>query len=204
MSGSSTLDPDNFSGAGTASAAGYSANRSHGTGALGPSDLSDTGSDTVGGPGMLDDERIGLDSGTNEDAVAGRMTDTAGADLGDADIDSDSDSGGTGENVSVGRDPGMGAGHDIGFDRVVDAADAGLGAGLDQAEEARLGMTDDELRAAMADEPTDADLQDAGDAGGDPPGTGQMSDDDALLDQQAAQDGVEAGYGDGTETRSPR
>ena len=43
--------------------------------------------------------------------------------------------------------PQMGA--DIGFDRVVGAEEAGLGGGLDQAEEAQLGVTDEEL-AEMA------------------------------------------------------
>jgi hypothetical protein len=40
-------------------------------------------------------------------------------------------------------------GGDIGFDRVVRSEEAGLGGGLDQAEEARLGVTDEEL-AEMA------------------------------------------------------
>jgi hypothetical protein len=34
---------------------------------------------------------------------------------------------------------------DIGFDRVVGPEEAGLGGGLDQAEEAQLGVTDEEL-----------------------------------------------------------
>ena len=197
MSGSSTLDPDNFANSG---GSGSVSNHSHGTGALGPSDLSDTGSDTMGGPGMLDDELLGLDRGTNEDAPGGHLSDTAGASVGDADLDADSDSAGTGENIAAGRDP-EGVGHDIGFDRVVDASEAGLGSGLDQAEEARLGMTDEELHAAALDDALDDGDEDLDD---DPAGVGQMSDDDALLDQSAAQDGVEAGYGDGTETRSSR
>jgi hypothetical protein len=40
---------------------------------------------------------------------------------------------------------------DRGFDRVVGANEAGLGDGLDQAEEARLGVTDDELRGEIAE-----------------------------------------------------
>jgi hypothetical protein len=36
-------------------------------------------------------------------------------------------------------------GADIGFDRVVASEEAGLGGGLDQAEEAQLGVTDEEL-----------------------------------------------------------
>jgi hypothetical protein len=40
----------------------------------------------------------------------------------------------------------MQADADIGFDRIVTAAEAGLGDGPDQAEEARLGITDEEIR----------------------------------------------------------
>ena len=36
-------------------------------------------------------------------------------------------------------------GADVGFDRVVTSEEAGLGGGLDQAEEAQLGITDEEL-----------------------------------------------------------
>lgn len=191
MAGGSTLDPDNFTTSGTVR------NRTHTTGALGPSDLSDTGSDTVGGPGLLDAEDIGLDRGTNEDSEGGSLDATAGASIGDLDLDSDTDSGGSGERMGAGMDPDVGVGSDVGFDRIVDAAEAGLGGGLDQAEEARLGITDAELAAA-------ADEVDGDDDPSDPAGLGQMSDDDALLDQEAAQDGVEAGYGDGNETRGSR
>jgi hypothetical protein len=73
----------------------------HGTRALGPSDSSDSGSDTVGGPGM--DEGL-------SDEQARRMplstTRGAGRDLGDPDLDSDSDRAGTGERGSSGPDSG--------------------------------------------------------------------------------------------------
>ena len=55
----------------------------------------------------------------------------------------------TGESAGVGIKPGQRTGDDIGFDRVVDADGAGLGGGLDQAEEAQLGVTDEQL-AEMA------------------------------------------------------
>jgi hypothetical protein len=42
-------------------------------------------------------------------------------------------------------------GADIGFDRVVGADEAGLGGGLDQAEEAQLGITDEELQEMARD-----------------------------------------------------
>ena len=48
----------------------------------------------------------------------------------------DTDSGGTGERRTVGKIPRP---KDQGADRVVDSEEAGLGGGLDQAEEARLG-----------------------------------------------------------------
>jgi hypothetical protein len=85
MSGSSTLDPDNFParpdrrlGAG------------HGTGALGPSDSSDSGSDLVGAPGLpldvQDEGDVALDSatdsgGTGERAASGLETVHDGADI---------------------------------------------------------------------------------------------------------------------------
>jgi hypothetical protein len=77
--------------------------KGHGTGALGPSDTSDSASDIAGGPGIIEGDMIGLDHGTNEDLDT--RSGTAGADIGDADLDSDSDSVGTGEHVTAGRDP---------------------------------------------------------------------------------------------------
>ena len=50
----------------------------------------------------------------------------------------DTDDGGTGERVSAGRDPQSELHDERGVDRVVDSSEAGLGGGLDQAEEARL------------------------------------------------------------------
>ncbi len=53
----------------------------------------------------------------------------------------DSDSGATGEDAGA---PGRGDVHDeTAPDRVVDDGEAGLGGGLDEAEEARLGRRDD-------------------------------------------------------------
>ena len=54
----------------------------------------------------------------------------------------DSDGGGTGERPTVGKVPHAA---DEGADRVVKSDEAGLGGGLDQAEEAQLGTTDEEL-----------------------------------------------------------
>ena len=55
----------------------------------------------------------------------------------------DSDGGGTGERPSVGKVPHAA---DEGADRVVKGEEAGLGGGLDQAEEAQLGTTDEQIR----------------------------------------------------------
>jgi hypothetical protein len=57
----------------------------------------------------------------------------------------DTDDGGTGERVTAGPDPHSELHNERGVDRVVDSADAGLGGGLDQAEEGRLGVTDEEI-----------------------------------------------------------
>ena len=84
--------------------------KGHGTGALGPSDTSDSGSDIAGGPGLIEGDVIGLDHGTNEDLDT---RGNAGADIGDADLDSDSDSVGTGEHMTAGRDPAGRANRDV-------------------------------------------------------------------------------------------
>jgi len=80
------------------------------TGSLGPSDSTDSGSDVASGSVVSADE-----------------------------LGSDSDAAGTGDRAGIdsgGEDAGD-TGEDIGFDQVVDAEDAGLGTGLDEAELAR-------------------------------------------------------------------
>jgi hypothetical protein len=54
------------------------------------------------------------------------------------DPETDSDSGGTGERATAGRDPNSELHVEDGTDRVVGEGEAGLGRGLDEAEEARL------------------------------------------------------------------
>jgi hypothetical protein len=142
----STLDPD-------AVAAGRRNNpvKGHDTKSLGPSDSSDSGSD-MAGPGLVDDDLLGLDRGTNQDIEAGRHNVAdAGRDVGDLGMDDNSDRYGTGEHMTAGQEPGVRANADVGFDRVVGADEAGLGRGLDQAEEAQLGITDEEARKAAGD-----------------------------------------------------
>jgi len=116
--------------------------KGHDTASLGPSDISDTGSDLQG-------------AGDDGGAAGGVITPT-GRSIGDADIDSDTDSRGTGEVRTAGRDLEVEDAADIGIDRVISADEAGLGTGLDQAEEAQLGITDEEIdeeiRSGRADQ----------------------------------------------------
>jgi hypothetical protein len=70
---------------------------------------------------------------------------------------SDTDAEYTGERANPGIAPHAELHEaEYGVDRVVGPADAGLGGGLDEAEEAQLGITDEELEAAEAED--DADL----------------------------------------------
>jgi hypothetical protein len=50
-----------------------------------------------------------------------------------------------GDTPGVENESDLQLGGDTGFDRVVGADEVGLGGGLDQAEEAQLGITDEEL-----------------------------------------------------------
>jgi hypothetical protein len=109
---SSSLDPDNLT-----SGPDRSLGKGHGTGALGPSDTSDSGSDISGGPGL--GLQLGFepepDTETGEDGIS----DSAGPDLGDSDLDSDTDSSGTGERAAATRDT-VRDGADIDVDRIID------------------------------------------------------------------------------------
>jgi hypothetical protein len=71
----------------------------------------------------------------------------SGSDLiGDGNPDDDtSDRAGTGERLSADPSGDERPDADIGFDRIVTGPEAGLGGGLDQAEEAQLGITDEEI-----------------------------------------------------------
>lgn len=100
----STLDPDNFP------EPDRQLGRGHGMDALGPSDLSDTGSDVQGGlRGIEADELgLGLDRGTTEDADSHNLLAS----------DESIDSTGTGESSTAGRNADVELGGDIGFDRI--------------------------------------------------------------------------------------
>ena len=125
MTGTSTLDPDNFP-----DRPDRSLGKGHGIDALGPSDISDTGSDVVGGPGFagnLDPEQtLDFDEGTTSDLEASHAGDTAGPDVGDADFSGDSDMGGTGERAAAGRDAVARDGADIDTDRIESIPDLPL------------------------------------------------------------------------------
>jgi len=118
----------------------------HDVKSLGPSDSSDSGSD-MAGPGLIDADMLSLDRGTNEDMAAGDddVAD-AGPSVGDVGMDEDSDRSGTGTRMSADLEPRDGDASDIAPDRIVGADEAGVGGGLDEAEEAQLGITDEELQ----------------------------------------------------------
>jgi len=133
MAGSSTLDPDNIPGRGRPHT-----QKGHDVASLGPSDTSDSGSD-MKGPGLVEDDALHLDRGTNEDPEDGTLGKIeAGQAIGDRDMDDTSDSSGTGEHLTAGKDPRIRPNEDRDVDRVVGADEAGLGGGLDEAELARV------------------------------------------------------------------
>jgi len=122
--------------------------KGHGTGALGPSDSSDSGSDIVGNRGLNHDDGLGLARGTTSDPDEDGAGATAGADIGDADLDSDSDRSGTGERGAAGRDSATPV------DQTLSEQDAGEIESDDQPEDELAAV---EGRTAGADElPDDA------------------------------------------------
>jgi hypothetical protein len=125
----STLDPDNIP-----LGKDRSVGSGHGTGALGPSDTSDSGSDVRGGAAHVAAD-LALGKGMNDDPEMGTAGGTAGRDLGDADLDSDSDSNGTGERAAAGRDTATPDGADIGFDRIETLPPAGTDLDGDDGDE---------------------------------------------------------------------
>lgn len=76
-------------------------------------------------------------------------SDTGADMMGLGGLDSTTDRNGTGERATVENDMEADSDADISIDAIVDADAAGLGGGLDQAEEARLGITDEEIEAAL-------------------------------------------------------
>lgn len=76
-------------------------------------------------------------------------SDTGADTVGEDADDTTSDRNGTGERVDLESDVLPDA--DLGADRIVNAEEAGLGGGLDQAEEALLEITDEEIETAVRD-----------------------------------------------------
>jgi len=126
--------------------------KGHDVKSLGPSDTSDSGSDMAGPGTVMDEDALDFDRGTNQDIQTGiHNVADAGPSVGDLGLDSDSDSVGTGEHLTAGKDPRVQPNGDRDTDRIVDASEAGLGGGLDQAEEAQLGIRDEDAEEAAGD-----------------------------------------------------
>ncbi len=89
-----------------------------------------------------------LPPGTDIRSIGPSDSSDSGSDVvGLGHLDSSTDRFGTGERASVELDDEaeLRPDADIEPDRVVEARNAGLGGGLDQAEEAQLGITDEEI-----------------------------------------------------------
>jgi hypothetical protein len=118
--------------------------KGHGTSSLGPSDTSDSASDIMGAPGVIEGDVIGLDHGTYED-IDGSPTRTAGADIGDVDLDSDSDSVGTGEHMTAGREPVGRENRDVRPDHIERIPGGGGAEPLSEADEEETDLDVDEV-----------------------------------------------------------
>ena len=101
---------------------------------------------------LLDESGNSIPKGHDIRSLGPSDSSDTGADMvGIGGLDSTSDRHGTGERASVEEDLDEDAAADITPDDIVPAEEAGLGDGLDQAEEAQLGITDEEIRAALRD-----------------------------------------------------
>jgi hypothetical protein len=104
------------------------------------------GPESVDIDALLDESGNELSKGHGIRSVGPSDSSDTGADMmGIGGLDSTSDRNGTGERASVEPDADIESPPDIRADRIVDASEAGLGRGLDQAEEAQLGITDEEI-----------------------------------------------------------
>jgi hypothetical protein len=112
---------------------------------------------TVDLDALLDEQGNEIGKGHDIRSLGPSDSSDTGADMaGIGGLDSTSDRNGTGERANVENDSGLDANADISVDDIVDAEDAGLGGGLDQAEEAQLGVTDEEIEAAAREGLEDA------------------------------------------------
>jgi hypothetical protein len=113
----STLDPENMP------EPDRQLGKGHGTNRLGPSDISDTGSDMQPGVHAVDENMLGLDRGTNEDADSHNI-----------DVRGDSDAPGTGESSTAGRNADVDIAGDINVDRI-EEIDAGDNEGMEEVDQ---------------------------------------------------------------------
>src|SRR6187549_3787976 len=99
---------------------------------------------------LLDDSGNEVSRGHGIRSLGPSDSSDTGADMiGVGGLDSTSDRNGTGERADVENDGELDFEPDIAADSIVEAEGAGLGGGLDQAEEAQLGVTDEEIEAAV-------------------------------------------------------
>lgn len=111
-----------------------------------------TSPDTVDIDALLDDSGNEVPRGHGIRSVGPSDSSDTGADMvGIGGLDSTSDRNGTGERADVENDGELNFDSDIAPNHVVSAREAGLGGGLDQAEEAQLGITDEEIDRALRD-----------------------------------------------------
>jgi hypothetical protein len=96
---------------------------------------------------ILDESENGVVRKPDSHATGPSDSSDSGSDLGDLASDANTDRNFTGERASLETD--IETDTDLGADRIADARDVGLGGGLDQAEEAQLGITDEEIEAAV-------------------------------------------------------
>jgi hypothetical protein len=101
---------------------------------------------------LLDESGNEIGKGHDIGSVGPSDSSDTGADMvGVSGLDTTSDRNGTGERASLENDA-TGTDNDIAADDIVASEDVGLGGGLDQAEEAQLGITDEDIDAAVRDE----------------------------------------------------
>jgi hypothetical protein len=99
---------------------------------------------------LLDDSGNEIPKGRDIRSLGPSDSSDTGADMvGVGGTDSTTDRHGTGERASMADDIGADLEPEIAADAIVDAEDAGLGGGLDQAEEAQIGVTDEEIARAV-------------------------------------------------------
>jgi hypothetical protein len=102
--------------------------------------------ETVDIDALLDESGNELSRGHGIRSVGPSDSSDTGADMvGLGGLDNTSDRNGTGERASVEQNADADSAADIETDKIVGASEAGLGLGLDQAEEAQLGVTDEEI-----------------------------------------------------------